>query len=502
MAVFGWQPAHRITNRLSHKIVNRKAINSISNSINHDSSNHNIATRAINRTVALGIALLTFGCSTQPFSGQMLALAEEEGSVCTLNESVTNSSGRYSTNVDLTASIALPGETGVDVVMTSQGAIAATNTETGALLHWVDPATGEIVQTVELPNPISDIAFDGRDVLAVATANTLLRLSAADGETLSRINLRGAKRVAISSDGHLAAIAGKRILAYDDNNQEMFSTQRDYREVTDVEILSCDDKQMVYFTSYRNATFTDINDRTNPVQIARIEALDFTGEVQWDLFGDDTETIKQNVADTRLYRVVMAPDGYLYIAGESAGTATIFRWRGQPMTEDEQFGRISPFLSRIDESSSLHNSGAAHLAYYARVHPTEGRLVTAQMSFPRNVDTKANAMRIGDIDVSANGTLYFGGAASRNIPNREELTLNGVSVGEYGGRDRAWMSVAPDFQARNFWTVLAEEGGKGIVKGVGVGYGYSAALSNVESGTVPVTAGEQEGSVFLSFTAE
>jgi len=40
------------------------------------------------------------------------------------------------------------------------------------------------------------------------------------------------------------------------------------------------------------------------------------------------------------------------------------------------------------------------------------------------------------------------------------------------------------------------------VQGVDVGYGYSAALSNVESGTVPVTRGEQAGSVFLSFTVQ
>jgi hypothetical protein len=64
------------------------------------------------------------------------------------------------------------------------------------------------------------------------------------------------------------------------------------------------------------------------------------------------------------------------------------------------------------------------------------------------------------------------------------------------------MSVAPDFEARNFWMVLADEGGKGVVQGVDAGYGYSAALSNVESGTVPVTTGEASGSVFLSFTAE
>lgn len=450
--------------------------------------------------IALGIMLGSWGC--QPLTvGDALAQLEDSGSVCMLNESAVNSSGTYSQNVDLSASVALPGSGGVDVVMTAQGAIAAVNTAEGGMLYWVSPATGEISQTVALPKPVSDIAFDGNTVVAIATQDTLTRIDTTNGEILSTIDLPDVRRVAIAPDGHLAALANKTVHLYN-NNGQVFSRERDYTGVTDVEVMSCNDQQAVFVTSFRNTSFIDLNNRRNPVQIARLESLDFTGKVQWSLFGDSAETIKQNVADTRLYRVTMGRDGYLYIAGESAGTATIFRWRGQPMTEAEQLGRTNPFLSRIDENSSLHNSGAAHLPYYARVHPIEGRLVTAQMSFPRKSDTKANAMRLGDIATGADGTLYFGGAAFASIPNRENLTLNGVSVGGYGGPDRAWMAIAPDFQARKFWTVLAEEGGKGKVQGVDVGYGYAAALSNVNSGTVPVTVGSSEGSVFLSFTAE
>lgn len=431
-------------------------------------------------------------------------------SACELNEGVTAIPGTYSTNVTLTASVALPGEKAVDVVMTQLGgnqqnravAIAAVNSAEGGLLHWVNPETGEIDNTVTLPGAISDIAADGEGVVAIATENKILRLSATSGEVISEIQLTGVSRVAISPVGDIAAIADKTVYLYDANNAETFSKLKDYTGVTDVEVSNCEGQQLVYLTTFRNATFTDIQGRTNPVQIARLEAMDFSGAVQWFLFDDHTDTIQQNVADTRLYRVTLGRDGYLYIGGESAGTATIFRWRGQPLTEEEQFGKTRPFVSRIDENSQLHNSGAAHLPYYARVHPSEGQLIHAQMSFPRRSDRKANAMRIGDIAAGTQGSLYFGGAASASIPNRESLTLNGVSVGEYAGRDRAWMSIAPDFRTRNFWTVLADEGGKGIVQGVDAGYGYSAALSNVESGSVPVTTGEQAGTVFLSFTAE
>ncbi len=429
-------------------------------------------------------------------------LADDGGGVCALNESAVTRGGRYSTNVNLTASVALPGSSGVDVVMTRHGAIAAVNSEASSKLYWINPATGEIAQTVALRGAVSDLAFDGDGLLVVAANDKILKLAAASGEVRSETPLKGVSRVAISPDGHVGAIANKKVYLYDQSGAKVFSKQRDFTNVTDVEVLSCRGKQLVYVTSFQNEWFIDLNDQRNPVQIARLEALDFDGKVAWSLFSDRTEAIKQNVADTRLYRVTLGRDGYLYTAGESAGTATIFRWRGQPLTEGEKYGSADPFVTQIDAYSQLHNSGSAHLSYYARVHPTKGELVTSQLSFPRLPDTKSNTMYLGDIAGSANGRLYLGGAAGKSILNRDKLTINGKPVGEYEGRDRAWLSVAPDFKARNFWTVLADKGGKGIVQGVDAGYGYSAALSNAESGTVPVTSGAAAGNVFLSFTAE
>ena len=429
-------------------------------------------------------------------------LASNGGNVCTPNESAITHGGRYSTNVNLTASVALPGSSGVDVVMTRHGAIAAANFEASSKLYWVNPATGEIAQTVALPGTVSDLAFDGDDLLVAAANDKIIKLAATSGEVLSETPLTGVDRIAVSPDGHVGAIADKKVYLYDKSGTEVFSKQRDFTRVTDIEVLSCKGKQLVYVTSFQNNSFIDLNNQQNPVQIARLEALDFKGKEAWTLFSDRPEAIKQNVADTRLYRVTLGRDGYLYIAGESAGTATIFRWRGQPLTEDESYGDADPFVTQIDAYSQLYNSGSAHLAYYARVEPTKGKLITSQLSFPRRADTKSNTMKIGDIAGAADGKLYMGNGAGNGIPNRSKLTINGKRVGAYEGRDRSWMSVAPNFKTRNFWTVLADKGGKGIVQGVDVGYGYSAALSNAESGTVPVTSGKTAGNVFLSFTAE
>ena len=278
---------------------------------------------------------------TAPFIFQV----QDDHEVCLPDESVLTQGGSYSADLGLTASLALPGNQGVDVVMTAGGAIAAVNTDTGSALYWIDPATGAISKGVELAGTIFDIAFDGAQTLAIAASNQLLRISATSGEILSEIELPNLDRVAISKNGYVGAIAGTTVYLYDPNNASVFIKTLNYTDVTDLEIRSCGDgNDLVYVTSFRNTSFIDIQGNRNPVQIARLEAFDFTGDRKWSLFGDAAETIKQNVADTRLYRVTLGQDGYLYIGGESAGTATIFRWRGQPMTEDEQFGRATPFF--------------------------------------------------------------------------------------------------------------------------------------------------------------
>ena len=487
MAIFSWRPIHLFT--AGGVMLAALACG---------------ASRPVNRPVSGTVSgpVASSSAADKAANKALPTLASDGGNVCAPNELVIAQGGRYSTNVNLTASVALPGSSGVDVVMTRHGAIAAVNSEASSKLYWVNPATGAIAQTVSLPGTVSDLAFDGDGLLVVAANDKILKLSAASGEVRSEIPLKDVSRVAISPDGYVGAIADKVVYLYNKSGAEVFSKERDFTRVTDVEVLSCKGKQLVYVTSFQNNSFIDLNDKQNPVQIARLEALDFSGKEAWSLFSDRPEAIKQNVADTRLYRVTLGRDGYLYIAGESAGTATIFRWRGQPLTKDESYGSANPFVTQIDAYSQLYNSGAAHLAYYARVSPTKGELVTSQLSFPRREDTKSNTMKIGDIAGAADGRLYMGNGAGNGIPNRDKLTINGKRIGEYEGRDRSWMSVAPDFKARNFWTVLADKGGKGVVQGVDAGYGYSAALSNAESGTVPVTSGTATGNVFLSFIAE
>ena len=418
------------------------------------------------------------------------------------DESVLNQGGSYSTNLGLSASLALPGVAGVDVMMTEAGAIAAVNTQSGSSLHWIDPQTGAIAQSVDFTGSISDVAFDGSGKIAIASDNSLLQVDAVTGALLSELNVPSIDRVAISKDGHVGAIADRSVSLYDPSGNLLFSKTLDYRAVTDLEIRRGSTQSNVYVTSFRNDYFTDLNGKRNPVQIAKLEAFDFSGNQQWKLFGDASETIKQNVADTRLYRVTLGQDGYLYIGGESAGTATIFRWDGQPMTEAQQFGSASPVVSQIDRYSQLYNSASAHIAYYARINPLTGEMLHSQLTFPRLKSSLSNTMNIGDIAASESGTFYFGGSSFSSMLNRDSLTINGEPVGAYTSKDPTWMSISPDFRDRNFWSALSTEAAQGRVQGVDAGYGYSAAITNLDSGLFPVTQGANTGEVFISFTPE
>ncbi|MBE9078716.1 hypothetical protein IQ241_15670 [Romeria aff. gracilis LEGE 07310] len=443
---------------------------------------------ALSPSVSAGLA---------PRLERLVASASVAG--CPTAMAATNQAVTYSKNLDLTVGLYLEGDSGVDVVLTPAGAIAAVNTQNGGRLYSIDPATGSVFNPVSLAGKIQDIAYSSAlDQLAIALENTVLRIDASSGETLATLPYEQASRVAISSAGQIAVLVGKTVTLHDPSGTRLFSKTLDATQVTDIEVSACGGDR-VYVTSFRNSTFTDLGGQRQPVQIAKLAAFDFSGEQDWTLFGDRAETIQQNVADTRLLRVSQEPDGYLYIAGESAGTATIFRWRGQPMTAEEQQGQTAPFVTRTDDHTRLHNSGAAHITYFARVDPGSGSLVQSQLVMPRNSKGKANAMRLGDIAASPSGTVYLGSRAMASILNRSELTINGDPVPGYVGGDPAWLAVGSSFRSRRFWTVLAagDDGTQGTVVGVDAGFGYAAALANLETGQAPTTQGPESGRVYL-----
>lgn len=52
-------------------------------------------------------------------------------------------------------------------------------------------------------------------------------------------------------------------------------------------------------------------------------------ERAWTSWGFHEDNVTLDMADTRMYRLSVGPDGQLYSAGETAGGNTIFRYDGK-----------------------------------------------------------------------------------------------------------------------------------------------------------------------------
>ncbi len=436
-----------------------------------------------------------------PETSEVVNLGNSKSDLCSMNSSNLDGGATYSSNISMKGSV-IPGDEGIDVVLTPKGAVVASNSGSQGNLYLLNPATAEVLGTVSVSGKIEDMAYSAdKQEIIISTSQAIERYNTSM-KRISSIS-SGADRVAASHNGMIAALNDKTVTLYDTANNPIMQKNIGKDFVTDVEIMACGgDKNRIFVTSYSNNSFIDIQNKRNPVQIAALEAYNFKGDRQWNLFGHSNNDIKQNVADTRLYRVTIGQDGYLYIAGESAGTATIFRWNGDnPMTLDEQYGKVKPFVERVDRHNDLYNSGAAHITYYGRVNPATGELVTSQLAMPRSSNTKANTMRVGDIAATRNSTVIFGGKANASIAKRDEQSINGSPIGGYGGAEPTLKAMAPSLKDRHFWTIIsAQPGTKGMVSGVDTAFGYIATVSNITSGQAPVTTGPKDGKVYVNFT--
>lgn len=250
------------------------------------------------------------------------------------------------------------------------------------------------------------------------------------------------KSVDASTDGSTIVVACNkdvRLLgATDGTLLRQVTLARDY--VTDVAISSSHGS--FYVTGFDNKRLPS----GSPVQVAWLVAYAITdGSFRWQRFGFNGADLSANIADTRLYRVKLGGDGQtLDLLGESAGSQTIFRFDGLAVS-----GPV--MLTSIDFFTDLWNTASAHISYAARVDAATGAILASQLTMARLPDGKSNTFRNGDIASDADGRLFFGGACTYQMAQRDALTVNGVPVGPYKAADPAFVALSPDLKARYTW---------------------------------------------------
>jgi hypothetical protein len=291
-------------------------------------------------------------------------------------------------------------------------------------------------------------------------------------------------RVSMDAQGQVVAIRDKNVVLFNHLGQVKATRSIDRDMVTDVVMDSVSTRRQLYVVGFANRK--NANDHDNPVQVPFLYALNsFDLGTMWRLWDFDPNTLTtvepktNNMADGRLYRVVVGSDGRVVVAGESAGANSIFRWNGLDLAT----------LTRVvcDAYDDPYNSKSAHMVYYAKIDAEVGRVINGQFAFPRQVTGVTNAFRVrdGSLDVDAAGNIYIGGQAYSNIPNRAANQINGVPVGAYDGQsaDMTLLQVSADLRRRIRFTPLAgATPGGGFASAIAVKGDRVAIAGTVQSG--------------------
>ena len=233
----------------------------------------------------------------------------------------------------------------------------------------------------------------------------------------------------------------------------------------------------IYVTGFSNRKNAGV-----PVQVPFLYALNRdTLTERWRTWDFEASTLSKDMADSRMYRVVLGPKGEPIVLGESAGGNSPLRWNGKNLTTDTRVN--------LDMFSDTYNSKSNHMAYFAKIDPATGTVLAGQYLIPRN-DTKnnqANTIRAKDcaIDVDAKGNVYISSVSAYQIANRNKNTISGQPIAPYSGDDFTFMMTTPDFKQRLRWTSFAANPkGGGIPNAIAARNGKVAIFGTVIFGSL------------------
>jgi hypothetical protein len=325
----------------------------------------------------------------------------------------------------------------------------------------------------------------------------------------------GQTRVSINRQGLVATVRNNTVSLFDNKGGLKQTLPIDRTFVTDVAMDPV--RPQLYVVGFANRK--NINDNNYPVQVPFMYAFDTAKlNFQWRTWDYDPNTLNftaigseidpqtgqpkvttvNNMADSRLYRVVVGGDGKIAVLGENAGGNTVFRWNGKDLPKAYNLNLYKEFQTQIkyDAYSDTYNSKSPHMLYFAKVDAVTGVVIAGQDAVPRLPEPKpgqtglANAFRAKDgaIAVDRQGNLLISGIAAYGTPERDENKFNGEAVATYQGDDMIFLQVSADLKQRLRWTPFGRgTGGGGDLNAVAVKDDRVALFGSSTFGTLMTT---------------
>jgi autotransporter-associated beta strand protein len=366
----------------------------------------------------------------------------------------------------VTATNLLGGGDGAVVRLNRFGTRVLSVTRLGAAIDDMDVNRSNGVIAVAGPFGVAVLSADAGTVLWSAPLTTTNLLGADEN----------GRRVSIAPDGMVAALDNKNIRLFTAVGALLTNWNIGNHFVNDIVLHG--ESQTVLLCGFDNKTLPGDNACPFcPVQVAFLRAFAYDATQKWQNWAWPGGDLNGNEADSRAYRVTLGRDGMLYLAGESAGGNSIYRYNATNLT-------MSGNQVTFDGYNNAYNTGANHLTYYCRMDPLTGYVLKGQFALARLPNTYGNTIRPRSIAADESGFVYVGGVSAFQIQNRDLNRIGGFPVAIYSGGDPYLLVVRPDFMQRRAWTVFSGPAGAtnppgngSWLRGVTAGNGLAAVTA-------------------------
>ncbi len=337
--------------------------------------------------------------------------------------------------------------------------LAGSAVDSPTLLLLLTEDASQVLSAARLPGTVNDLALDGNDTIyAACREGGLVALSPELDEVFWQVPEMDADRVSVSTTGRVAvldnALNDAGTTAARAGTVHVFSPQGDLlgqwpgrHKTYDLAISAAGDQVVV--TGFRQTS----GPSGNPVQIAYLRALNFSGALLWSNYDWTGQQVDDpaaggtgptnNMADTRGVRVSFGADGMLYAAFMAAGGNHIFRYAPRDLFSP------SPIVGG-DAFHEFFNTRSEHKTFLARFDPANGDYLVGQQLVNRLSNGRGNTITLdrgGDIQADRFGRVYVFANAASGSP----ITLEPLPSGSYTGGS-VLLVLSNDFADRELVT--------------------------------------------------
>ncbi|WP_422889878.1 hypothetical protein [Nannocystis pusilla] len=341
----------------------------------------------------------------------------------------------------------------------------------GAVVR-LSPSGAQVLSVTRLGAAVRDLEVAPDGTIAVVGNFGVARLAADGSAALWTAAIGEAERVAVGSDGTIAALHGKDVEVFDAGGAALGSFGVSGTSIHDIALDGA--SQSVFATGYRQSDQGECQQYKSTF----IRSYAYDGAIEWvnyDWNGEDVDDT-EDCADSTGFGVAIGRDGKLYYAAKSDGGNTVHRKQPRDLTQNAPNVATDPY----DTPYGL--KGANAVGYYARFDPATGEHEGGQFLVSRKAGpgeepaaAEANAAPPNKATALADGTIVVIGNSAYLLAGHDDKSIDGVPLGAYTAYEPYVLLVSPDFTQRLAWTAFTAAG-PGSAHAVAVGQGHVAAL--------------------------